>query len=76
MRTQIYLTEQQRDELAAIARIGGKRQSALIREAIADFIEQTGRQRREAILRETAGIWRHRSDLPNYEAMRADWDRD
>ena len=76
VRTQIYLTEHQRDELAAIARNGGKRQSELIREAVDRFIEQTSHHRREAILREAAGIWRSRSDLPGYDAMRAGWDRD
>ena len=75
VRTQIYLTEHQRDGLAAIARNGGKRQSELIREAVDRFIEQTSRHRREAILIEAAGIWRNRSDLPDYEAMRAEWDR-
>lgn len=74
--TRIYLTERQRDELAAIARNKGKRQSELIREAGDRFIEQASRSRREAILSETAGIWRNRSDLPDWEAMRAGWDRD
>ena len=74
--TRIYLTEHQRDELAAIARNKGKRQSELIREAVDRFIEQASRSRREAILSEAAGIWRNRSDLPDWEAMRAGWDRD
>ena len=47
--TQIYLTEHQRDELAAIAGDGGRRQSELIREAIDRFIAQTGFRRRETI---------------------------
>ena len=34
VRTQIYLTQSQRDELKAIARTAGKKQSELIREAI------------------------------------------
>ena len=76
VRTQIYLTESQRDELAAIARRGDRKQSELIREAIDDFIKRRSRQRRQTILRESAGIWRDRSDLPDYEAIRAGWDRD
>ena len=75
VRTQIYLTEHQRDELVAIARRGDKKQSELIREAIDDFIRRRSHHRREAILRESAGIWRERSDLPDFEAMRAGWDR-
>ncbi len=75
VRTQIYLTERQRDELAAIARIAGKKQSELIREAIDRLVDQAGHSRREAILREAAGIWKDRADLPDFKAMRAEWDR-
>lgn len=75
VRTQIYLTEHQRNELAAIAKTAGKKQSQLIREAIDRLIEQTGRSRREAVLREAAGIWKDRKDLPDFKATRAEWDR-
>ncbi len=75
VRTQIYLTEHQRDELAAIAKTSGKRQNELIREAVDRFIDQSGRSRREAILREAAGIWKDRTDLPDFKATRAEWDR-
>ena len=76
VRTQIYLTENQREALATIAKLGDKKQSELIREAVDDFINRRSRRRREAILRESAGIWRDRFDLPDYEAIRAGWDRD
>ncbi len=75
VRTQIYLTEHQRNELAAIAKTAGKKQSELIREAIDRLIEQTGRSRREAVLREAAGIWKDRTDLPDFKTLRAEWDR-
>jgi len=75
VRTQIYLTERQRDELAAIAKIAGKKQSELIREAIDRLIDQAGHSRREVVLREAAGIWKDRADLPDFKAMRAEWDR-
>jgi hypothetical protein len=75
VRTQIYLTERQRDELAALAKIIGKKQSELIREAVDRLIDEEGRDRREAVLREAAGIWKDRTDLPNFKALRAEWDR-
>jgi len=75
VRTQIYLTEHQREELAAIAKITRRKQSELIREAVDRFIDQTGRSRREAVLREAAGIWKDRTDLPDCKATRAEWDR-
>ncbi len=75
VRTQIYLTERQRAELAAIAKTAGKKQSELIREAVNRLIDQSGRSRREAVLRDAAGIWKGRKDLPDFKATRAEWDR-
>ena len=75
IRTQIYLTEQQRNELATIAKSFGKKQSELIREAIDRLIDQTGKNRRELVLREAAGIWKDRTDLPDFKSIRAEWDR-
>ena len=40
IRTQIYLTEQQRAELSILSEIQGKKQSELIREAIDILIER------------------------------------
>ena len=75
VRTQIYLTERQRNELAAIAKSVGKKQSELIREAVDRLIERSARFRREAVLHEAAGIWKDHKDLPDFKAMRAEWDR-
>ena len=75
VRTQIYLTERQRDQLAAIAKTTGKKQSELIREAVDRLIDQSGNSRREAVLREAAGIWKNRKDLPDFKKTRAEWDR-
>jgi hypothetical protein len=75
VRTQIYLTEQQRDKLAAIAKTVGKKQSELIREAIDRFIDQVSSSRRELVLREAAGIWKDRTDLPDFNTIRVEWDR-
>ncbi|MBM4277569.1 MAG: iron-containing alcohol dehydrogenase [Deltaproteobacteria bacterium] len=75
VRTQIYLTEHQRDELAAISKAAGKKQSELIREAVDRLINQSSYSRREAVLREAAGIWKDRTDLPDFNSTRAEWDR-
>jgi Arc/MetJ-type ribon-helix-helix transcriptional regulator len=75
-RTQIYLTKRQRDELAAIARAAGRNKSELIREAVDRLIDQAGGGRRESVLREVAGMWKNRRDLPDFGAVRAGWDRD
>ncbi|RJX28607.1 MAG: ribbon-helix-helix protein, CopG family [Desulfurivibrio sp.] len=75
VRTQIYLTENQRKELTTIAKSLGKKQSELIRDAIDRLIEQAGRGHREFVLRKVAGIWKDRTDLPDFDSIRAEWDR-
>jgi Arc/MetJ-type ribon-helix-helix transcriptional regulator len=75
VRTQIYLTEHQRDELATMAKSAGKKQSELIREAIDRFIKRSGRSHRELVLRKAAGIWKDRTDLSDFKSIRAEWDR-
>jgi len=75
IRTQIYLTEQQRDEIAALSKGTGKKQSELIREAIDLLIDLAGPKQRETILGQAAGMWKGRNDLPDFKALRAEWDR-
>lgn len=74
-RTQIYLTEKQRSELAIIAKNLGKKQSEIIREALDRLIEQSGQSRRKSTLQKAAGLWRHRKDLPDFRAIRSEWNR-
>ncbi len=76
IRTQIYLTDQQRNELAILSEIQGKKQSELIREAIDILIERASKERRKKILCETAGIWKDRSDIPDFKTIRPEWDRE
>ncbi len=75
IRTQVYLTDRQRSDLALLSKNRGKKQSELIREAIDCFIEQASQQHRKAILNEASGIWKDRKDLPDFEKNRSDWDR-
>jgi len=76
IRTQIYLTESQREKLAAIAKTAGKKQTELIRDAVYYLIDQESQSRRETVLREAAGIWKDRTDLPDFKTTRAESDRD
>ena len=75
IRTQIFLTDKQRSEIAVIAEAQGKKQSEIIREAIDRLIDQTAQNRKIAALREAAGIWKNREDLPDFRAIRSEWDR-
>lgn len=75
IRTQIYLTDKQRAKLAVIAKNMGKKQSEIIREAIDHLIDQTSQNQKKMALKEAAGIWKNRDDLPDFRAIRSEWDR-
>ena len=75
VRTQVYLTKEERDELAILAETTGKRQSQLIREAVDQLIGRSSSARRQAVLNRAAGLWKNRKDLPDFRAKRSEWDR-
>ena len=75
IRTQIYLTDQQRAKLSAISKTLGKKQSELIREAVDRYIDQASDKWRKSVLQEAAGIWKDRTDLPDFTEIRIEWDR-
>lgn len=75
VRTQIYLTQAERDGLVAIAEATGKKHSEIIREAIDRVIALSGKKRRIAVLDAAAGMWSNRADIPDSRAARKEWDR-
>ncbi len=76
VRTQIYLTKDEHDELHAVAKSTGKKRSELIREAIDRFLDDTLESRRKAGLRKAAGLWKDRHDLPDFAGARRSWNRE
>lgn len=73
-RTQIYLTEEERKALSDIAERTGRKMSALIREAVDEFIEQHRDESRIESLRSGRGMWKDRDDLPDFGALRREFD--
>jgi hypothetical protein len=67
-RTQIYLTQEQRERLDALARRDGRSLAELIREAVDDYLEQAAPDPTRA-LRNTFGI------APDFEVpSRDEWE--
>ncbi len=75
VRTQVYLTEEERTGLGALVEATGKKQAELIREAIDRLLDSVSEGRRDSVLGRAAGMWRDRSDLPDFRATRQSWDR-
>ena len=72
---QVNLTDKQRNGLAALSKATGKTQSQLIREAVDRLIEQSATSKRKAAVDAAAGMWKDRTDLPDFAALRREWDR-
>ena len=75
IRTQVYLTEQERNGLLALAEASGKKQSELIREAVDRFLAKFEETRIQILLENAAGMWKDRDDLPDFNATRRSLDR-
>ena len=76
VRTQIYLSTEDRQGLQSLARQLGRSQSDLIREAIDGFLERNRPDERLARLRRARGPWRGREDIPPLSLLRGEWDRE
>lgn len=77
VRTQIYLTEAQQKALRRRATSARKKQSELIRQAIDQYLAQPDPQEdRLSRMRQACGMWEHRDDLPDFEALRREFDRE
>ena len=75
VRTQVYLTEEEKSGLETSALSQGISQSDLIRRAIDELLAKNGRVDKSSILDEIAGIWSTRTDIPDIRDIRIGWRR-
>jgi Arc/MetJ-type ribon-helix-helix transcriptional regulator len=67
VRTQIYLTEEQKRGLEQMAAATGKRQSDLIRTALDEYLAQQRPKHWFDALEPLFGMWSDRPEMDNYE---------
>jgi len=75
VRTQIYLTDEEKTALQDIANETGVSQSELIRHAIDRFIERQQEKDRKTLFQKARGLWKDREDLPDFRILRNEFDR-
>ena len=71
-RSQIYLTESHLDNLAAYARSRGTTCSALIREALDDYLARQAPLDKRVLRREAFGAWAPNAEAPTTRQLRAE----
>ena len=75
IRSQIYLTEDERNSLKSISKETGRTQSDLIREAIDSLINKVNKKNNSKKRQEAFGLWKDRNDFPNIKELRNEFDR-
>ena len=76
VRTQVYLTENEKNALSMISLRSGRKQSELIREAIDNFISNCSEEKRDDLFDKMSGMWSDRDESFTAESLRNDWDRE
>ena len=75
VRTQIYLTDEEKKGLETAAQTRGVSQSDLIRRAIDALLVRDRGADRRTVLDEIAGIWADRRNIPSARSFRTGWRR-
>lgn len=71
-RSQIYLSESHRSHLAVYARSRGTTQSALIREALDEYLVRHAPVDKRALRRQAFGAWAPNADAPSLAQLRSE----
>jgi Arc/MetJ-type ribon-helix-helix transcriptional regulator len=74
-RTQIYLSSAVNEAIKKIMALTGQNQSEVIREAVVFYAEAYAQKNSQAAIKKAAGMWKHRTDLPDFRAIRESLDR-
>jgi hypothetical protein len=75
VRMQVYLTEEDQAKIQWLAGETGKTKSELVRQAIERLVGQFRGEDHKSFLRQAKGLWKDRTDLPDFTAIRSELDR-
>jgi predicted DNA-binding protein len=76
VRTQIYLTDEQKRRLERLAATSGRKQSEMIREAIDGYLVRQERQDWAQAFEAVRGMWAERGDLDDFaRRIRGEWEQ-
>ena len=75
---QIELSSSQVAALEALSRDTGRSREQLLNEAVERLLDEARADSVDwrALLRAGEGLWEHRDDLPDFDELRKEWDRD
>ena len=75
---QVEISQSQLAALEQLARDTGRTQDELLREAVDRLLEEAGVDAIDwrALLRSGEGLWEYREDLPDFDEIRRELDRD
>jgi len=76
IRTQLYITAQEKKALAQLTLHTGESQSELIRRAIDLLCQLQAKENRAQLLRSAKGIWKNRTNDDDFISIRNEMDRD
>jgi predicted DNA-binding protein len=75
VRTQVYLTKEEREALRWIAAVTQRTESEIMREAVDQLIKDSHEGNLLNLLRQVRELWKKRTDLADFRALRRERDR-
>lgn len=76
VRTQIYLTQKEKEALTVMSVASGKKRSQLIREAVDQFLLNSQPANQDDVCNRVCGMWADRDDTLTAESLRNSWERE
>jgi predicted transcriptional regulator len=72
----IELSEKEHRALESLAKDTGKSAQTIVKEALEEVLRDASTFDWKAAIGRGEGLWENRDDLPDFEQLRKEWDRD